>query len=798
MTAARPCGSMYSSLTPTGTRRPPSALFDALWRRGLRVFLDTKTLRPWEFWDGVLLAAQTASTVTAVIISEHTGRDFYRRDEVASAARVAVSGPPGRRVVPVYLGRSVGPVPHELRRVQSLSAAEGWGPVADAVVGLFVQAAEESPVLAGPRVWSSQVPLLPRVTMPRSSTLGRLDESGSRLAHTLVGPGGVGKSMTAALYVWQCRQADGVDVVWWVRAQDPLTMVADLADLAPRIGVPTIGLDVETVAEKVRQWLETAPERWVLVLDDAASPDVVERWLPTTGSGRVIITSRDHGWASVAEQTTVPPFDRPTTIEFLADRVRDANPDAADDATGLGRVAARLGGLPLALEQAASFVARPGRTWASYSRLLNEASETSASATGSVGHEATATTTSRVSIAAANGAAPLAGHLLAACGFMASDAIPVDLFVDRAAVTDPYLAATVNEVEGGLDALYDHALATPHTGTLSVHRVVQAAARDRAPVDALDFVARTLCRHFPDPEVPANWPRCAELAPHVLAAARSAGQFPLAYSRELWWALDDVATYHRSAGNTRDAVALHEAALKLARDTMPPGDLNLLTARNNLALTYQAAGRADDAIRLQEQVLADRERLQGTDHPDTLSARINLAGYYAEAGRTDDAIALQQEILAESERLYGNDHLETLGARNNLAAFYYRAEDRIDEAITLQQQVLADCEQVLGPDHPDTLLARDNLAGYYVAAGRTSEAIELQEQVLADRERLLGPDHPDTLTARSTLADSYQDAGRTDEALALQQEVLADRERVLGADHPDTLSTAATVTTLEA
>lgn len=781
-----------------GDEEAAEVLFDALWRRGLRVFLDTKTLRPWDVWDGVLLAAQKASTVTAVIISEHTDRRYYGRDEIVAATKLAATPQPGRRVVPIYLGRSAGPVPHELRRVQSLSAGEGWGPVVDAVVGQFVRAHEEDPVLAGPRVWSTRVPLLPRVTMPRSNPLGRLDEPGSRLAHALVGPGGVGKSVAAALYAWQCRQADGVDVVWWVRAQDRLTLVADLAEVAPKLGVPTIGLDAETVAGKVLEWLEASEERWVLVLDDATTPGVVEPWLPTAGNGRVIVTSRDYGWASLADQTTIGPFERSAAIEFLADRVRDANPDAADDATGLGRVAARLGGLPLALEQAGAVVARPSRTWAAYSRLFTETAETAPveGAARPVGHEATAAITTRVAITFANAAAPLAGHVLAACGFLASDAIPTDMFLDRAAVSDPYLDANLNEVESALDALYDHALATPDDGALGVHPLVQAAARDRAPEGALDFVARTLCRHLPDPEVATNWRLCGELAPHVLAASRHADQFPPARPAELWWALDDVATFYRATGNTDDAVELHEVALGLARDMMKPTDPNLVTARSNLALSYQAAGRAEDAILLQQDVLADRERLQGTDHPDTLSARMNLAGYYAEAGNTGEAITLQERIRADSQQLFGAEHPETLAASGNLAA-YYQVAGRTDDAVAIQQQVLADSEYVLGADHPDTLAARDQLAGFYADSGRTDDAIALQEQVLADRERLFGFDHPDTLTARSELALSYQEAGRAEEALALQQEILADRERVLGADHPDTLTTAAAVTSLE-
>src|SRR5262249_31043766 len=155
-----------------------------------------------------------------------------------------------------------------------------------------------------------------------------------------------------------------------------------------------------------------------------------------------------------------------------------------------------------------AYVARPGRTWDAYQDLFDSKSGNPyPDNTRPVGYDATAYTTWQVSIDAATTVAPAAGRLLAACGLLAPDALPRELFVDADTAADPYLNASRGDVAAGLEALYDYALATPYSAdALSVHRVVQDAARRTAPDDTLAFVARTLRRAFPDPTAPTTWP----------------------------------------------------------------------------------------------------------------------------------------------------------------------------------------------------------------------------------------------------------------------------------------------------
>jgi NB-ARC domain-containing protein len=99
------------------------------------------------------------------------------------------------------------------------------------------------------------VPVTTRTFVGRHDQLQRLAEglSGNGAVaitqvHAIHGMGGVGKTQLAARYAREHRSK--YDVIWWLRAEQPLTLHADLAGLAVALGL----VDAEAVSRK-RQWL---------------------------------------------------------------------------------------------------------------------------------------------------------------------------------------------------------------------------------------------------------------------------------------------------------------------------------------------------------------------------------------------------------------------------------------------------------------------------------------------------------------------------------------------------------------
>jgi hypothetical protein len=153
-----------------------------------------------------------------------------------------------------------------------------------------------------------------------------------------------------------------------------------------------------------------------------------------------------------------------------------------------------------------------------------------------------------------------------------------------------------------------------------------------------------------------------------------------------------------------------------------------------LDLLIELGDSMPHAIAIGEPLIADLERTLGSDHPDTLSARNSLAVAYHAAGRTADAIPLVEQTLAARERLLGADHPSTLASRNNLARAY-RATGRPAEAIPLFEMNVAACERLLGADHPKTVASRHHLdlarqeAAQAGNAGRGARRAGLADQV---------------------------------------------------------------------
>jgi hypothetical protein len=94
-----------------------------------------------------------------------------------------------------------------------------------------------------------------------------------------------------------------------------------------------------------------------VAFDNAPGQEAVQRFLPPAGRGRVLITSQSAAWAG-SQAVEVPVLDTAVAAGFLVNRTGDADERTAEDLAG------ELGGLPLALEQAAAYIQATGTTLA--------------------------------------------------------------------------------------------------------------------------------------------------------------------------------------------------------------------------------------------------------------------------------------------------------------------------------------------------------------------------------------------------------------------------------------------------
>jgi hypothetical protein len=117
------------------------------------------------------------------------------------------------------------------------------------------------------------------------------------------------------------------------------------------------GVSQEALAAAVREWLERHG-RWLLVLDNVEEPTAVAELLPRSGTGHVLLTAQaETGWEPLADPLPVQVLAPTDAAGFLLARTKQSGPEATAAATTL---ASSLGGLPLALEQAAAYIVAAG------------------------------------------------------------------------------------------------------------------------------------------------------------------------------------------------------------------------------------------------------------------------------------------------------------------------------------------------------------------------------------------------------------------------------------------------------
>ncbi len=119
--------------------------------------------------------------------------------------------------------------------------------------------------------------------------------SGRVRSAALTGFGGLGKSMAAA--AWAAEHQGLYAMVLWLTATTSMTIEADARQLlAAEHGADAATWPVPELQQKLLDWLQSTPRSWLLVLDDAGSEEVVHGWIPASGFGHVLITTRDSAW----------------------------------------------------------------------------------------------------------------------------------------------------------------------------------------------------------------------------------------------------------------------------------------------------------------------------------------------------------------------------------------------------------------------------------------------------------------------------------------------------------------------
>ncbi|HET6355447.1 FxSxx-COOH system tetratricopeptide repeat protein [Streptomyces sp.] len=640
----------------------------------------------------------------------------------------------------------------------------------------------------------------------------------------LHGLGGVGKSTVAVEYVH--RHQDEYGLVWQLRAEDPTVLSADYRRLADSLDLNDRAESADPI-DQVRKALAARSDRWLLLLDNVTDEDAIRGMLPAGGDGEILITTRSALWADDLA-LEVPVLDRKDAADFLIARSGDTDRPSAL------ALADELGALPLALAQAASYVAATGRSLRWYRTQLDRRRAELLRRGMPWGYENRVASTWELSFRRLRSTVPAAVTLLRLLACCAPDSIPYGLLLmpreEPVTFDDDAIAALVEPLmhddltlDDAIVGLRRYSLvAAVADGMVSVHRLVQAITIEELPDERRrawrSSVAALVAAALPDgPGRPAAWPTYGALVAHARAAlapnhpgtaklleylgasgdyrtARMVQEEVCADATERLGAEHPDALQARAALANWTGMAGHPAAARDALEALLPVCERVWgpNDRRTLRLTGRVAdwtGQSGGWARARDICAALLPRLRGAfgdADQDTLAVWAELGFWTGQIGDPAGACAHYAAFLPIREQVLGSDHPDILSGRDQYARWTGENGDSV-AARDMCVEVLAVHERVYGGEHDGTLWVRGNLAWWTGNAGDPAGAREQYTALLAVRERVSGPDHPASLVARGNLA--YWTARAGDPAGARDQFaiLLPIHLRVLGPDHPETL-----------
>ncbi|MFH8973554.1 FxSxx-COOH system tetratricopeptide repeat protein [Streptomyces sp. NPDC017890] len=643
-----------------------------------------------------------------------------------------------------------------------------------------------------PRVWGNLPPRNQHFT-GRSELLDllgqRLQEGTTTvLPEAIHGMGGVGKTQLAIEYAY--RHQSEYDIVWWIPSERPGQVGQSLVELAKRLGLVTTS-EANIAGPAVREALrEGRPySRWLLIFDNADSPEQVRPYFPTGGTGTILVTSRNRRWGLVGGSLEVDVFTREESKSLL----RGSGPELADEEAEA--LAEALGDLPLALVQAAAWRAETGMPASEYLRLFESKRSELLETAPPPDYQLPVAAAWNVSLDHLETRSPAALRLLQLCSYFAPDPISrqilsgpgyTTIFPELdAALNDPMkLARAIREINRYSLARIDH-----RTNSIEMHRLVQHVLINRMSPEEQNRMregahALMAAADPRTPTDPASWPRYAELYTHVIASGAVTSEQP--WMRQL---VMNIAKYLYYWGDHDVSLDFSETAWNAWVDRFGEEDAQALLMGRWLVFVYLMVGRYTDASALVERIRRIYERVSAPDSEEALEATQMEAAVRRAQGRFLEGAELDRLVHDRAHRTFGDDDPASLNMAHNLGVSL-RLTGEFQEALQLDRKTWNLKLRLFGRDDQRSLVTENSIAIDVRESGDYIGALRLQEAALEAFRDVFGNNNPATISTERELGIASRKAGNHSRALELAIKSHETFTRRYGDTHPQSLATA--------
>lgn len=731
------------------------------------VFFDHASISEGTVFSSEITDAIEAVQLVMVLIgpgwvSELNGRvgaeeiDFVRREVVMALQRKSL----GKTVVlPVVLGGAATPALHHLDESLRPELADlfeidmfvlGDGKQAkwdNELDGLITRIEELTQLRALSRPGNEKAfnALNQRVSPHYADLQGRVAELHARLTtHGSVavhGMGGLGKTQLALKFSHEYRER--YVGVWWLRAESVAVLEDDAKRFCGKVGATIRGSDSAGTA--LAKWLGSASAPWLIVYDNVEDLSTIEKCVPDLQRHHIVFTSRNPAIQSMVPAGGAMAL-KTWTKEQAADFLQQRNARGSrEQQVDLGWT---LGGLPLALDQAAGYLVANGVGLSTYLAMYRHAAGELLASGRAAGYALTVESTLSLSLEKLT---PEAKELVGLLAHAAPEPVPESWFATAGAMRHGSLAVAAADPlrwDRVASELHRYAFASRGAAedvpTFTLHRLTLEVLRLRFKEKLESWIQLLQFIESCNSDSAVHWP---QLAPHILVLWGRRGE----YGDMLKESVGDLALR-----------LMHQFKLESARfgtirsrESSERGDfVELLLSYNH----HVSDKKMHEVMRRSWlTILESRRRSRMADQPQQ---PISV-----------DRLAQAQKMLKESRHSFGAEHPNSIAHMDDLAIVHWDQGD-VDEACKLLKQALKVRRRRLGSEHVDTLESMSALALMYKRQGRLSRARKLEEHVLKARQSLLGAAHQDTRIAIQHLIQTLDEQHDQDGVRALWQQLL--------------------------
>ncbi|MBF0154739.1 MAG: tetratricopeptide repeat protein [Magnetococcales bacterium] len=513
----------------------------------------------------------------------------------------------------------------------------------------------------------------------------------------IVGADGVGKSSLALEFAR--RFIHDFKLVWWVRGEAPEFIEEDLLSLAI-----LLNLNQGTIQEQ-RARLEDFFHRnthWLLVVDDASTPQEIRPLLPKSGSGRVLVTSsREASWDGMVDTLCLlTPLSPEEGVSSLAWRMgREAGPDEVS-------LVHELQNNPLAIAMAGACLSNAACCTDELLQAVRHRKKQDETAWERLGHYA---------LACLAKISPLGVGALEMLVFFASG-IPLPVLVSgrgKFPRISGHLPSTAESWRHVVEMLVKLGLIEVQDDVVYVHARIRFLVQSTLSLHQQRLRAEAALRLIDDHfdwrwDASDAWRHPGHLAPLAAVTAQRADVWGVE-AETIALVLNQAGSFYHGLENFHRATDLLRRAMTLVENNYGPVHPAIASCANNLGAVLEDMGDLRGSKELLERALRIDELCYGAFHPNVAINASNLAVVLLNLGETDRAVELFKRALRIHATHKGENHPDLACHFHNLGQVYLRMETWNLARETLQRAVAA-YRAGLGPEHPDTRLCQEHLA----------------------------------------------------------------------------------------